>query len=38
MAAMIRFMPLHALKSFSNGAFTDEMLAGIVYGLNAIQQ
>ena len=36
--AMMREMPLHALKSFSGGAVNDEMLNQIVGALNAIQQ
>ena len=37
MNAMIRYMPLHGLKSFSGGAFTDENMAGVVQALNAMQ-
>ena len=38
MEAMMKYMPLHALKSFSQGAFTDEMLMGMVCALNDIQK
>ncbi len=36
--AMMKFMPLHGLKSFSQGALTDEMLGQMVAALNAIQK
>lgn len=34
MAAMMKFMPLRSLVSFSQGAFTDEMLSGLLHQLN----
>lgn len=34
MAAMMKFMPLRSLVSFSQGAFTDEMLNGLLHQLN----
>lgn len=36
--AMMREMPLHALKSFGGGAVNDAVLEQIVAGLNAIQR
>lgn len=36
--AMLRYMPLHALMSFSQGAFSREMLDGMVRALNEIQK
>ena len=38
MEAMINYMPLHALKSFSGGQFTDEIMNGVIAGLNAMQE
>jgi len=38
MQAMIKYMPLHAMKSFSNGAFTDQMMQGIIQALNDMQK
>lgn len=34
MAAMMKFMPLRAIVSFSQGAFTEEMLLGLIEHLN----
>ncbi|MEH7491276.1 glycoside hydrolase family 3 C-terminal domain-containing protein [Neobacillus niacini] len=34
MAAMMKFMPLRALVNFSQGAFTEEMLLGLIEHLN----
>ncbi|MCR8641105.1 glycoside hydrolase family 3 C-terminal domain-containing protein [Paenibacillus sp. N1-5-1-14] len=34
MAAVMKFMPLRALVSFSSGAFTDQMLEGLLAQLN----
>lgn len=36
--AMVRYMPLHALKSLSGGAFTDEAMQKVVSALNAMQE
>jgi len=36
--AMMRDLPLHGLKNFSQGAFTKEMMEQIVQALNAIQR
>ncbi|MCU9612604.1 glycoside hydrolase family 3 C-terminal domain-containing protein [Caldibacillus lycopersici] len=34
MAAMMKYMPLRALVNFSQGAFTEEMLSGLIEQLN----
>lgn len=34
MAAMMKYMPLRAMVNFSQGAFTEEMLSGIIQQLN----
>lgn len=36
--AMFKYMPLHALMSFSQGAFTEEMMQGVIQALNAVQK
>jgi len=35
MAAMMKYIPLRAIANFSQGAFTDEMLDGLIKQLNA---
>ncbi|OCT12919.1 glycosyl hydrolase [Paenibacillus pectinilyticus] len=35
-AEMMKYMPLRSLVAFSQGAFTDEMLDGLVYQLNQL--
>ncbi|PGZ00270.1 glycosyl hydrolase, partial [Bacillus cereus] len=37
MGAMLNYMPLRALVNFSAGAFTEEMLSGIIVLLNDAQ-
>ena len=38
MAAMIEGTPLHSCKSFTGGAFTDEMMNGLIDALNEMQK
>jgi len=34
MAAMMKYIPLRAIANFSQGAFTEEMLDGLIKHLN----